>query len=999
MLLAKHEVFAAGKWVRFSQFVHDNITDQRRSGVIIMVVILLVLLVSPQITWESIAFVRFSEKTAGILIDQRTSNVAAISSLTLVVVGFILTNLSVKSKEVYAILFRKSYLYPTVYLILTVIAASICISTLRDTLAPFVFERLVVVITYISLFILLMIANLFRNIVLFANEQNINSMLHDDFLLEGKGRLKAQLLEYYSNQIYSNTLQEKGGKEKSVLDLLARMKWDPFTQMRRIDQKSEPVKIERFLNDVDLGYLENLVDELGKDGEVEFSKLRINDLHTVENSMLWLKDRELTAKEKKKLSKVFFYSKSNERKPEGPLILYFQKKLDETSAGSSHQKLSQVLQSICELYRMEMEVSTSYELPRITDGIDHEIWQAVRTVVKNGNVESLRAILGFFRDIVRISIEKRSLPHFNRYIFLPAFAYSYTSQINSKEQLKHDVYHEGRFLAIQLKEIIWFGIDSELDRTQGHEDKLQLMKFNLSAFECYSRFLYYVLRHSDLPVFENSMNEFYQISDVGESRFSLEWKLEDLIRRSPENLQEIQALKDHIEIVTMTSQYRRHVVIGIRYWSIFLFENRKISKDFARKILQRTNVQYNDPTDQIIDLMKFHKEDLRHYMGWEEWDCFERVSGEAYSMTTAHQWLISGFVVSQLVNPTFYAILDFATPAQFHTLSYLLDRVRDLRARYATDFEDLNEILQLKDQTEFDLRYDNLIKAFENLLVRCNKLRDEENLKIEIKDERIQEFQNGALEAWNKTSSIQSLFVNFDANGKREETVPVLKQNNFVHGGRYAFTSDESTAKKFLERGYAFARYVNSYFFNEVRKSECEKISSSTLLEGIEKGISMLVEASVEIKVIIVSSRHLLNREIRSSDKYIPQESVDEGKISTLHMGNFDGIPIFYCDTLNNENSFLIGDLKKFGSWVIDDAVEEDQRVKFEVVEVGAAEAESKYNSNVERYLRNEAGVEVTKEDAVLSLRNSVVLSSKMNVEMVVLDPKAMVMGKLMTDT
>lgn len=60
---------------------------------------------------EFLNVITISEKTLNILVDQRTTNIATIISISLVVVGFLINNLAVKSPTTYKLLFKKSLLY------------------------------------------------------------------------------------------------------------------------------------------------------------------------------------------------------------------------------------------------------------------------------------------------------------------------------------------------------------------------------------------------------------------------------------------------------------------------------------------------------------------------------------------------------------------------------------------------------------------------------------------------------------------------------------------------------------------------------------------------------------------------------------------------------------------------------------------------------------------------------------------------------------------------
>ena len=155
---------------------------------------------APLINIDAINFLHLEPKNAEIIVDQRTSNIATVISISLVVVGFLINNLAVKSSTTYKLLFRKSYFYFAIYLTLSTIACFIITSLLRDTIGDFAFSRIVIAGTYLTLFILALIGYLFRKIIQFTNEKMIASMLRDELLEEGRKKLNFILMKQYSEK-------------------------------------------------------------------------------------------------------------------------------------------------------------------------------------------------------------------------------------------------------------------------------------------------------------------------------------------------------------------------------------------------------------------------------------------------------------------------------------------------------------------------------------------------------------------------------------------------------------------------------------------------------------------------------------------------------------------------------------------------------------------------------------------------------------------------------
>lgn len=180
-----------------------NTLCSKNSWIWVFIMVFIFIYTSSLINIDFLNVLFLDIKTVGTVVDQRTTNIAAIISISLVVVGFLINNLAVKSPTTYKLLFKSSLLYFTLYLTLSTIASFIIISTLRDTLDEFVFTRFVLAGTYLSIIILFLIGYLFRKIILFTNEKEIAKMLRNELKSEAKKRLQSVLLKKYSSTLFN----------------------------------------------------------------------------------------------------------------------------------------------------------------------------------------------------------------------------------------------------------------------------------------------------------------------------------------------------------------------------------------------------------------------------------------------------------------------------------------------------------------------------------------------------------------------------------------------------------------------------------------------------------------------------------------------------------------------------------------------------------------------------------------------------------------------------
>lgn len=295
------------------------------------------------------------DETARVLIDQRTANIATIFSITLVVVGFLINNLAVKSPLTYKLLFQKSYLYPTIYFTLSTIGCFIIVSTLRDTRIPcFDFSNAVLAGTYLVLVVLLMIGLLFKTIVDFTNDNAISDMLHREFMDEAKHNLKQLLMTKYSLEIYSSSLIEAGAQE---YDYASSLRFPIISNALLGDVRNVNESKTRIVHDVNIKRVARFVGRKKRRSSsiVFFKRIGLNSRLTTANVFLW-KNGELSSLLDRCHLRICVSLKSVLKNEDDTDAYrnYFDGLLAKLSEEGEFRKLEKVLDSYYELYSIQM---------------------------------------------------------------------------------------------------------------------------------------------------------------------------------------------------------------------------------------------------------------------------------------------------------------------------------------------------------------------------------------------------------------------------------------------------------------------------------------------------------------------------------------------------------------------------------------------------------------------------------------------------------------------
>lgn len=341
--------------IRFSNYI----SDKEQWWVVLLFVVIFFAFSSLFRGIDFLNFISIKDETSRILVDQRTTNIATIISITLVVVGFLINNLAVKSSLTYKLLFKKSYLYPTIYLTLSTIGCFIIVSTLRDTKIPFFdFSRAVLAGTYLVFIILFLIGFLFRTIIQFTNEKEISSMLHRQFIDEAKENIKRILIRKYSIEQFTSIVQKAGAKEYdfaeswSFADANFEVKEISADEISNIELKNkviQDIQINRIISFI-------LRKKRNNAETIFYHKLGLDIISTETNNFIWVKGKPNSKWNQFILSTCLSLKQIPQKEKETDSYRkYYDKKLEELSEESKYRNLETVLDSYIELYTLQMQ--------------------------------------------------------------------------------------------------------------------------------------------------------------------------------------------------------------------------------------------------------------------------------------------------------------------------------------------------------------------------------------------------------------------------------------------------------------------------------------------------------------------------------------------------------------------------------------------------------------------------------------------------------------------
>jgi hypothetical protein len=343
-------------WITIISNFKEYAFDRNRWWLILCTVIS-VFIIGAIINVEFFHLIDIDGPTAKILVDQRVGNIAAITAITLVVVGFLINNLAVKESFAYRLLFKHSYLYPVIYFTLSTIGCFFVVSTLRDELQSQRFINTVLAGTYLVLIVLFLIGFLFKKIIEFSNDRTIRWLLHNELILEATRNLKIILIKKYSSEIYKQTVIEKGAKEYNWAEALDLAKSEVEFKELSEDDINAMKKKEKRIYDVNLSGLKKFISKKQKkSGQIYYQDLAIEKSATEYDNYLWQKDNPNTEKDKSKLRKLLVLKNPRDHENDKESVRkYFDQKLEALSSNSEHRNLEDLLDSYYAIYQLQMK--------------------------------------------------------------------------------------------------------------------------------------------------------------------------------------------------------------------------------------------------------------------------------------------------------------------------------------------------------------------------------------------------------------------------------------------------------------------------------------------------------------------------------------------------------------------------------------------------------------------------------------------------------------------
>jgi hypothetical protein len=611
--------------------------------------------------------------------------------------------------------------------------------------------------------------------------------------------------------------------------------------------------------------------------------------------------------------------------------------------------------------------------------IYNQVSRSLELAVDSRDEKTIRSYIAFFREVIAETIAHKRINDFESYIDFPYRIYRLAAKQRNIDQPR-SMENICEVLPLHLREMIVL-ISWNASTLENIADRSTVNAFYQLGFRSFNNLFFLQTAFHDWKLLESSINKFGQLESQFSSTGVLKANLKQLENANDNNGDQIKNLKREIQEREKFNEYKRHIVIVLKYWIYELFEHDKIPAKEANSILKALDglrMDYKDAEDVLF----LRQHDLTKYMGWDGWEYDERPEGVQINPITARDWISKGFILDRIRTGNQTFIFD-KTQAESDEIRWFYDEVENIISNFLANPKRWNSILSEDQLSNIKMLTDNLLGAIG--IAKRSRLSEKDN---RIKDaplsqEKIAEFTHRLGEKWIeglRVRRIFELFGNLRDITTQDRKLMRIGPKLFLDKGKVMFLEQELYMRIYgLEDiGSQAARKEDDLFFERIFSNEVEKIFKSNIVTLLSDSIKKLRDRALEPNVILLSPEYLyLDETLLNSEKYAADYSADlnPNNINLFIIGTFDGIPLFasYSQKLKNkivvcrfEDAFEML-YKTNNGWF-------KNTLSVNVREVTPQLALDKFNEQHEKWQSTDDGEPLSKEDALTLIKTAIIL-------------------------
>jgi hypothetical protein len=586
---------------------------------------------------------------------------------------------------------------------------------------------------------------------------------------------------------------------------------------------------------------------------------------------------------------------------------------------------------------------------------------------------------------------------FESYILFPASYYiNSISQQNSNHNFRNLNNECAKYAISTLKDILSF---ASYKKISDSEIELQ-NRYYYIAFRGISQLLYYIIRNKDIENLEIFFEEFRPLfNEFAENRHTYRYNLSilELSNANGQNSNQINSLKKKYETDNKQFIYYKHALTGAKYWVYFLFSEEAIDEKSADEFIGKINIG-NYSSEEILKDLIFFQNNAFHYFYWDEWDFMERPNGVIYHPPVPYNWLTFGFVANSIRENNFFLRIDYLDFEDINNAQYLSNKVIEYKEYFKNNFKYWSKILKVGSLMELSERLDKIISQLIQLKREVINAEEKIIANASLNQNKVNDFKQRVIDKWRERANIHKLFTDLSAVSFTNDETAIeggIKQNSFIQNAKGVFTDNtESIANLGLaDVGHAIAKREEESFFYLLSRKKVD-YKNNDIISLLEGGVILLKDRSFSPSLIFVPYQYRFQESLLNNLKFKSKKQEAGWTHTNQVFGYYDNLPLYAMPSEFLSSKIIIADFSKAFSLVIHSNESlPDNILSINVRKLSDTEATDRLHNEVERWTYTEDGVTLSDDDAIIKIKNSVLIELKLPVSFQLLDENAFVIG------
>ncbi|UHO37245.1 hypothetical protein H5J24_16020 [Chryseobacterium capnotolerans] len=377
--------------------------------------------------------------------------------------------------------------------------------------------------------------------------------------------------------------------------------------------------------------------------------------------------------------------------------------------------------------------------------------------------------------------------------------------------------------------------------------------FLYSTFNSFNRLIYSMISNGDKTFFSYVLNEFDNIDALKKnSYYELKFELRNLTTND-EGIEKKEKLYKHVKLF---DEYKRHVILGLRYWTIFLYSVGNNPIETTVIFLKELRIQ-KDYSDLLRDILVLRNNPNYNYFEWSVWDYKERPLEKTYSPPNSNDWLTFGFVFDILRVKDIYFDTQNLDVRQLNDIPFLYERIKDFIKIIDKDFDKWQSILELDSKKEFEARCKKINVFFKNLLHKSVTAKDQAIASEELDPEKIKDFKANVAKSWEANSSLNAIFLSKKNMKENKAVENFIGFRTFFQNSKIMFVKENyQTIYNIDIFGGRAARWIDDDFFSTVISEEAYFITKDNITDLIEECFIQLKLKEISPSIILLPAAY-----------------------------------------------------------------------------------------------------------------------------------------------